>query len=422
MSGLLSEDQLEQKIRDGLAGLPLDNKRVLVIIPDFTRTIPLPLFFRFITKALNGRCKQTDFLVALGTHPPLSEERLLTLVGLTPVEKAQKYAHVNLYNHHWQDPAMLASIGQISHKQMEEISRGLMHEEVTVRINRLALEYDHLLVCGPVFPHEVAGFSGGNKYFFPGISGQDVIDLSHWLGALLTSYQIIGVPDTPVRRLIDLATSFIPRPRSAICAVTTEEGVVDVFCGPPETAWSQAAVLSSQVHIKWVDHTYRTVLSVLPTMYDEIWTGAKGMYKMEPVVADSGEVIIYAPHIKTFSVVHGEKIREIGYHVRDYFLKQPGRFDHIPAGVRAHATHLRGMGEYDPITGIETPRIRVTLATGIPESECQAVNLGYRDPAGINVAEWAARQDQDLLVVPRAGEYLYRLKLPDDAGLVKMDI
>jgi nickel-dependent lactate racemase len=164
------------------------------------------------------------------------------------------------------------------------------------------------------------------------------------------------------------------------------------------------------VHIKWVDHAYKTVLSVMPRMYNDIWTGAKGMYKMEPVVAAGGEVIIYAPHIHEFSAVHGAFIREIGYHVRDYFVKQPGKFDQIPAGVRAHSTHLRGLGTYDPVSGIETPRIRVTLSTGISEADCRAVNLGYCNPISIDLAEWMRSKDEDLLVVPRAGEFLYRLK------------
>lgn len=405
----LSEDQVKERISAGLRSEPLQDKRVLVVIPDPTRTMPLPLFFRTIVEELQGRARQVDFIVALGTHPPLSESELLSLVGITPAEKAEKYSRVNLFNHAWQDSSQLTQIGEISRAQVEEISGGMLNQSVPVRLNKRILDYDHLLVCGPVFPHEVVGFSGGNKYFFPGISGPEFIDLSHWLGALLTSREIIGTKETPVRRLINLAASLIPVPRSAICCVDTPDGVAGVFCGDLLSTWSQAADLSAQVHIRWVDAPYQTVLSVLPAMYSEIWTGAKGMYKMEPVVADGGEVILYAPHIHEFSLTHGAFIREIGYHVRDYFVKQPGRFDAIPAGVRAHSTHLRGQGTYDPLTGIETPRIRVTLSTGISEADCRAVNLGYRDPASIDVEEWMRRQDGNLLVVPRAGEYLYRL-------------
>lgn len=410
---MLTEEQVIGKVEAGLASLPLQGKRVLVIIPDPTRTMPLPLFFRTIVAELKGRATAVDFLVALGTHPPLTDEELLHLVGISAEEKQTRYADVHLFNHAWQDPQALVQVGTITSEQVEQISRGLLHQSVAVRLNKLILDYDHLLVCGPVFPHEVVGFSGGNKYFFPGIAGPDIIDLSHWLGALITSYEIIGTKDTPVRALINLAASFIPRPRSAICVVDTQEGVAGVFCGTPEEAWSQAADLSAQVHIRWVDKPFQTVLSVMPLMYNEIWVGAKGMYKMEPVVADGGEVIIYAPHIHEFSVVHGKYIKQIGYHVRDYFVKQPGKFAGIPGGVLAHSTHLRGKGTYDPVSGIESPRIRVTLATGIPEAECTAVNLGYRDPASIDVNEWLSRQDENLLVVPRAGEFLYRIKKKD---------
>jgi lactate racemase len=410
MTVLLSEKAVKQKITDGLNQLPLSNKRVLVLIPDPTRTMPLPLFFRTIVATLKGRVAQLDFMVALGTHPELSQNELLSLVGLTEKEKETNYPNVNLFNHAWQDPEMLTSVGEISLTEIEQISGGMLHESVNVRLNRLILDYDHLLVCGPVFPHEVVGFSGGNKYFFPGIAGQDIINLSHWMGALMTSYAIIGTKNTPVRQLIDKASALIPRPRSAICCVVTPDGVAGLYCGTPEEAWSQAAVLSAKVHVHLVEHAYQTVLSVMPAMYTEIWTGAKGMYKLEPVVADGGELIIFAPHIHEFSEVHGTYIRQIGYHVRDYFVKQPDKFNNIPAGVKAHSTHLRGLGSFDPITGIENPRIRVTLSTGISEADCHAVNLDYRDPASINLADWSQSQDENLLVVPRAGEFLYRIK------------
>jgi nickel-dependent lactate racemase len=164
------------------------------------------------------------------------------------------------------------------------------------------------------------------------------------------------------------------------------------------------------VHIVWVERPYRRVLSMVPEMYDDLWTGAKGMYKMEPAVADGGEVVIYAPHIDELSYTHGRVIDQVGYHVLDYFLKQWDRFKDYPAGVLAHSTHLRGIGTYDAETGIERPRIGVTLATGIPRERCEAVNLGYLDPKSIDVAEWEGREEEGILVVHKAGEMLYRVK------------
>ena len=407
---LLSESEIEAILASGLRGLALDDRRVLVIIPDHTRTMPMPLFFRLITRQLSGRAAALDFLVALGTHPPLSQSSLEQLVGITSAQAAGPYRHVRLLNHAWKDPQALVTLGVISSAEIEHLSNGLLALDVPVRLNRLVLDYDHILICGPVFPHEVVGFSGGNKYFFPGISGPEVIDFTHWLGALITSYSMIGTKHTPVRQVIDRAASFITTPRSALCLVVTTQGVHGLFIGAPEEAFSAAADLSSRVHIRWMDHPFRQVLSVMPAMYDEIWTGAKGMYKLEPVVADGGELIIYAPHIHQFSEVHGAVIAQIGYHVRDYFAKQWERFKDLPWGVLAHSTHLRGVGEYDAAAGMERPRIQVTLATGIPEAECRAVNLGYRDPATINPQEWAGREAEGVLLVPHAGEILYRLK------------
>jgi nickel-dependent lactate racemase len=334
------------------------------------------------------------------------------LFGCTPGQRAREFADVAFLNHDWKNPAALAHLGTIPAAEISALSQGMLSIEVPVRINKLVLEYDELFVCGPVFPHEVVGISGGNKYFFPGIAGQDIIDVTHWIGALVTSYALIGTKDTPVRRVIDRAAALIPRPRRALCAVVQHNGVEGVFLGPIDEAWGLAADLAAQTHITWVDKPYSRVLSLLPEMYDEIWVGAKGMYKLEPVVADGGEVILYAPHIHHISAVHGKTIAQVGYHCRDYFVKQWDKFKSLPWGTLAHSTHLRGAGVYDAARGVETCRITVTLATSIPEDECRSLNLNWRDWRTIAVPEWEAdaQANPDHLVVHRAGEQLYRLK------------
>ena len=405
-SGALPDADVADTLERGLAALPLGGQRVLVLIPDSTRTFPGAVLFRHLTRMLLPRVRSLDFLVALGTHPPMSEAALLALVGLTPEEKATTYKNVRILNHAWDNPDALTTLGTLPADEIAALSGGRLRLEVPVRLNRLILEYDQLLVCGPVFPHEVVGFSGGSKYFFPGIAGSDIIDLTHWLGALMTSYAIIGTKDTPVRRVIERAASLIPRPRHAVSLVVTHHGLAGLFVGPVQAAWSAAADLSAQRHMIWTDRTFHQVLSVLPPMYDELWVGAKGMYKTEPAIADGGEVIIYAPHLREVSVVHGRVIRQIGYHVRDYFTAQWERFKHLPWGVVAHSTHVKGSGTYTG--GVERPRINVTLATGISEADCRAINLGYRDPASIDPASFRNREAEGVLLVPRAGEYLYR--------------
>jgi lactate racemase len=410
MIKVLSDSEIEKIVLDGLETLELRGKRVLVIVPDPTRTMPVPLFFRLLTRHIRERAKRVDFLVALGTHPPLSEPALLKLFGITPEERAGLYKEVRLYNHAWKDPQALTTVGTIPAPEMKELTDGRLSQDVPVRLNRLILDYDQLLICGPVFPHEVVGFSGGNKYFFPGIAGQEIIDFTHWLGALITCHDLIGTRDTPVRRVIDRAASLIPRPRHAFCSVVSHSGIAGCFFGAPEQAFQDAAALSNQVHIIRVEKPYQQVLSILPEMYEELWVGGKGMYKTEPAVADGGEIILYAPHMHEISLTHGKVIQQIGYHVREYYTKQWEQFKHFPWGVLAHSTQLKGIGNYDAAAGRESPRIQVTLATGLSEAVCRSINLGYRDPTAIDPEAWAKRNDPDILVVPKAGEYLYRLK------------
>jgi nickel-dependent lactate racemase len=407
----LSPEEIQAILAQTFSQHDLRGQRVLVLIPDTTRTIPMDLFFHGICDELLGKAAALDFLVALGTHQPLSEEAMLKHVGISAEERTGKYAGVGLFNHHWEREETFAELGVITRAETLEISSGMLGLDVPVRVNRLVLDYDVVIVMGPVFPHEVAGFSGGDKYFFPGISGPEVINFTHWLGALITSYHIIGAARTPVRAVIERAAALIPTPKLYLCAVTKSEGVYGLYAGRDDSAWNAAAALSAQLHVRYVEQPYQTVVSVLPRMYDDLWTGAKGMYKMEPVISDGGEVIIYAPHLTEISYTHGKVIDQIGYHVRDYFVKQWDKFADYPWGVLAHSTHLRGIGTYE--NGIERPRITVTLATGIPRERTERVNLSYRSPEEFDLSQWTGREDEGILVVPHAGETLYRLKTPE---------
>jgi nickel-dependent lactate racemase len=407
-TGFLRADEVRRVATEGLAALPLDGARVIVLVPDGTRTMPMPLLFDVLAEALPGRVASLDFLVALGTHAPMSDAALSQLVG-REVVNGRAGPH-RVVNHRWDDPSAFATLGAIPAREIRELTGGRLDRDVTVTLNRLPLDYDHVLVCGPVFPHEVVGFSGGTKYLFPGIAGPEIIHFTHWLGALITNYEVIGTKATSVRAVIDRAARLLDRPLSLLAPVVTHEGTAGLYCGPVHEAWSAAADLSSRRHVVWLDEPVRRVLSIMPAMYDDLWVAAKGMYKMEPAVADGGEIVIYAPHVREVSHVHGPQIEAIGYHCRDYFTKQWDRFKDVPGGILAHATHAKGRGSYDPATGVETPRVRVTLATGIPREVCERINLGYLDPASVDPEAW--RRDPSTLVVPRAGEMLYRVR-PD---------
>jgi nickel-dependent lactate racemase len=410
LNGFLSQDEIIQSLHAGLAG-KFTHQRVLVLIPDHTRTAPLSFMFRKLVEVLQG-VQQLDFMVALGTHPPLSEENMLRLVGITVEERITQYGDIGLLNHSWDQPAALQSIGVITQDEVKEFAGERWHPslggDVSVRLNKAVFDYDHILILGPTFPHEVVGMSGGAKYLFPGISGPEMINATHWLGALAGVINTIGRKETPVRAMIHAAASKLSVPVTLVGLVVDQKQLAGIFIGDLLKAWHAAAILSAQRHIQWIDQPYQRVLSCAPPMYDELWTGSKAMYKLEPAVAVGGEIIIYAPHLDTVSRVHGKYIDEIGYHILPYFLADWNRYKHIPFAVLAHSTHLRGSGVV--INGVEKPNIKLKLASQIPPHDCTRLNLEYLDPASVDLCEWQDREDEGVLFVPNAGEILYRLK------------
>jgi nickel-dependent lactate racemase len=410
--GYLASEDVAAVARAGLAQLPVDGKRLLVLIPDGTRTMPMPLLYQIIENELGPRVAALDYLVALGTHTPMTDEQLGRHIGQTVVDGLAGQRRI--FNHRWDDPKTFVKLGEIPAHEIAELTGGRLKQNVPVALNRLLVDYDHVLICGPVFPHEVVGFSGGTKYLFPGVAAADIIHFTHWLGALITSYDVIGTADTPVRAVINRAASLLWTPLSLLAVVVTHDGIAGMYCGEPQAAWRQAAALSARRHIVWIDRPYQRALAVMPRMYDDLWTAAKGMYKIEPAIADGGEVVIFAPHVTEVSYVHGKLLDEVGYHCRDYFLAQWDRFKHYPGGILAHSTHVKGLGAFDASCALETPRIQVTLATGISRERCERINLGYLDPATVNPADWAGKPGW--LVVPRAGEMLYRVGQPPTWG------
>lgn len=411
-------EELSAVIEDILSTIKnFSGKKVLIVIPDTTRSGPTNIIFRSIHKTLSPSVKKIDFLIALGTHPVMPEDRVNTFLKISEQERKTTYKNTGIFQHQWDKPEHLVSIGTISAKRIAEISGGLLSEDIPVTINKKVFDYDEIILTGPVFPHEVVGFSGGYKYLFPGISGPDFLHRFHWLGALITNPKINGTKETPVRKALNEAASFLNVPITLLCYVV-RDGCVYGFYGGDVDAWSKAADLSAELNIRYVEKPYKRVLSIAPSMYEDIWTAGKCMYKLEPVVSDGGRLIIYAPHVKDVSHTHGKGIEKVGYHTRDYFLKQMDRFRDVPGCILAHSTHVKGIGTF--IDGVERPRIDVVLATGISEDVCRRINLGYMDYRTIDIEKY--KKDEETLVVENAGEVLYRLKdgtVPDIDKLYK---
>jgi nickel-dependent lactate racemase len=405
-------DQVTDWVKGLLTTQAYQGKKILLIIPDGTRSAPIGLMFKSIFEAIGSSVEALDILVALGTHPPMSDEAICGRLEISMEDRLTVYSKVRFYNHEWDNPKALRTIGKITREEIKTLSEGLFDMEVSVEVNARVYDYDEVIIIGPVFPHEVVGFSGGNKYLFPGVSGPEVLNFFHWLGAVVTNARTIGHQWTPVRKVVDYAGGMVHVNKKCFALVVNKKEFHGAYWGTPEEAWKSASDHSRKVNIDIRQKPYHTILSCAPEMYDELWVAGKCMYKLEPILADGGELIIYAPHLHEISVTHGKLIKELGYHCRDYFVKQWDRFKHYPWGVLAHSTHVYGQGTYE--NGVETPRARVTLATGLSEAECKAINFGYLDWRTIDVKDFENREGEGILYVPKAGEVLYQLENPPE--------
>lgn len=386
-----------------------EGKRVLVLTPDTTRTCPLPTMVSLLQEKIGSRAKCLDFMVALGTHQPLSEEHILQLYGISAVNRQTTFAGTKFFNHRWDLEDTFRRVGYLSEEDTVELSGGRLKEKVPVDINKIIFDYDQIIILGPVFPHEVVGYSGGAKYLFPGISGGEFLHFFHWLGAVVTCPGTIGIKHTSVREVINRAMKLIDVPVHCISMVVkSSEELYGLYVGSYLKSWESAADLSEKIHVVFKDKPFRTVIGVCPEMYNELWTGGKVMYKLEQVVAPGGKLIIYAPHITEVSRTWGKFMDKIGYHTVDYFLSQPEKFIDIPRGVLAHSTHVRGIGEM--IDGVEQPRIDVILASSLSKEACCKINLGYMDYRQIDLEDYKNREEEGVLFVDRAGEVLHRVK------------
>jgi nickel-dependent lactate racemase len=403
----VSDDRIREEMVSALDRFGFENKRVLVLILDGTRSAPIDRFFRLFHQQYSGRTSCVDYLIVLGTHPRMSEEQKLKRVGIDGRQKEYTYRDVKIMNHRWDEKDTFTSIGTISRLEVSDLSEGLLDEEVEITINKLIFEYDVLIILGPVFPHEIVGFSGSNKYLFPGICGWNFTNMTHWLGALRTNIKTIGFADTPQRRLIDRAAELVRIPIVYFNMVVDEEGLKGLFVGNDAAAWKEAARLSARLNVRYVEKPYHTVLSIPSEKYDDFWTGAKAFYKIEPIVEDGGKLIVYAPHIDRLSITHDKVIHQVGFHVMEYLCAHMNSYTQFPRAVLAYSALVKGAGTYE--SGVEKPRVHTVLATGVPGELCSRLNIGWKDPGEILVNEMERRENEGIKVIHDAGEVLYKV-------------
>jgi nickel-dependent lactate racemase len=384
--------------------------RVLAIVPDRTRDDNTPVLFPMAAQYLRRRgIRQLDVLVAQGTHAAMTDDQKAEKLGSDLSEVALLG---RVYDHQWDREESLVTLGELSGDEISRLTGGLMKDPVPVRLNSLLAPglYDIVLVFGATMPHEVAGFAGGAKYFFPGVAGPDLTHMTHWLGALATIEHIIGRVDTPTRRVIEAAAALVPAPVIAFTSVQQREGDTlhtrALFTGDIFETFRQAAEISRQVHIRYTGRRYRRVIALLDSHYDEMWVGGKASYKLGGIVEPGGELVIYAPHLRHISLTHGRLIEKYGYapleHVRDMVDGSEELRGNLC--VAAHLAHV-SYGSARADDGRVIPRFTIALASEVPEDVCRRVNLAYVDWRTFDIERH--RPDPDTLIVESAGRDLY---------------
>ena len=386
-------------------------ERVLAIIPDKTRDDNTHVLFPIANQFLIERgVARFDALVAQGTHPPMTDEQKLAKIGI---------AHFNgrIFDHCWDRADEIVTLGELSADKASALTGGLIDYPVPVTINRLLAPgvYDTVLVFGATVPHEVAGFAGGAKYFFPGVAGPELTHTTHWLGALAGIENTIGQIDTPTRMLIEAATDLVPARIISFNTVVSraEDGQLityALFAGEIRDAFRRAAAVSREVHIRYTGRKYKRVVALLDPHYDELWVGGKASYKLGAIVEDGGELIIFAPHLTKLSETHGALIEKYGYAPLEVVRDMLGVSQELRENlcIAAHLAHVAYAGRVDA-DGNVVPRYRITMATGIDEQTCKRVNLDYLDHRTFDHQAFA--EDADTLIVKDAGRDLYKVSL-----------
>jgi len=405
----LSADELRAIVADSLTEI-VPQSKVLAVIPDKTRDDNTDLLFPFAAEILAERkVERFDALVAQGTHAPMNAAEKRAKLGIGDGLSIPNLGKV--FDHHWSDPQELTEIGVLDAEKVGELTGGLFEKTIPLTINKLLApdNYDYVLIFGATVPHEVAGFAGGAKYFFPGISGAELTNATHWLGALAGIENIIGRVETPTRNLIEAAADFISAEIICLTTVVTR-GREDrlqthaLFAGDFRQSLRRAAEISRQVHIKYVSKKYRRVVALLDEHYDELWTGGKASYKLGGIIEDGGELVIYAPHLRCISDTHGAAIEKFGYAPIEKVKLLVAESGELEANlcVAAHLAHVAFAGRGDDETA---PRYQITMASQIDEETCRRVNLGFLDYRNFRRADYET--DTETLIVERAGRNLY---------------
>lgn len=315
-----------------------------------------------------------DLLPALGTHVPMTPDEALRMFGPDlPFDR--------IHAHHWRQDC--EERGEVSAEEMAELSGGRMREAVTISMNRRLFDacYDRIISIGQIVPHEVAGMAGYTKNLCIGLGGPDVINKSHFLGALSGIEAIMGVMDNPVRRLLNLMLKRCP-PAAPVDYILTVVGtgngqpVVEyIVTGSDEATFHKAARLSQERNCFRIEQKVkRAVVYLEPGEYRSTWLGNKAVYRLRKAMADAGELSILAPGVRMF----GEDkrvdalIRRHGYRGTPATLAAMEQDEELRANLSV-AAHL--------IHGSSEGRFRIIYATTGDMTRDWVEKVGYEHRA-----------------------------------------
>lgn len=151
---------------DNLKNIVRRDDEVCIIIPDITRLWQKPyIYLPYIVNELTAaglKDSNIHFLCALGSHRKQTEEEHKKLLG------EDLYSRFKVTDHDCRDENNLEYIGTTTFG-------------TKVKINKLALSCNHIILTGGIVFHDMAGFGGGRKAILPGISGYETIMANHSL-------------------------------------------------------------------------------------------------------------------------------------------------------------------------------------------------------------------------------------------------
>jgi carbohydrate kinase (thermoresistant glucokinase family) len=361
-------------------------RRVLLIPPDFTRLHSgAGELTRLLYERLSPKAEVT-VLPALGTHVPMSETEIAQMFPGVP----RSIFRIHDFRHD------LAPLGEVPGSFVREVSGGKLDYPVRCAVNRLLVDgkFDRIISIGQLVPHEVIGIANHNKNVFVGTGGKDVIDRTHFLGAVWGMERIMGRAQTPVRAVLDYMSGQFAKslPITYLLTVRSRDAsgrmkTRGLYAGDDEACFHAGVPLVQRVNLELLARPRRKVVVYLdPAEFKSTWLGNKAIYRTRMAIADDGELVVLAPGVKTF----GEDpeidglIRRHGYRGTPHTLSRVEADPELGASLSA-AAHL--------IHGSSEGRFRITYAPGgLSRSEVEGVGFDYADPTSV-----AGRYDPERL-------------------------